>query len=149
FHTSLIVATVALGVGLGSPLAGFLSGGKVELGMVPLGCVGMMLATTGAALAIEENAALVAALIVIGFFSGFYMVPLYTLLQHRAPRQSKADLIATSNFINVTGAIAASLLFGALVYLSQLLGVTPRLDVEDVASGRVTDVIFTNPRGEE
>ena len=28
---------VALGIGLGSPLAGFLSGGKVELGLVPLG----------------------------------------------------------------------------------------------------------------
>ncbi len=139
-RTSLIVATVALGVGLGSPLAGFLSGGKVELGMVPVGCLGMMLATTGAALAIEHNLALVAALIVIGFFSGFYMVPLYTLLQHRAPKQSKADLIATSNFINVTGAISASLLFGALVFVSQATGFTPKLDVKDVASGKVVKV---------
>src|SRR5262249_48640951 len=42
--TSLIVATVALGVGLGSPLAGYLSGGKIELGLVPLGCLGMIVA---------------------------------------------------------------------------------------------------------
>jgi MFS family permease len=140
FHTSLIVATVALGVGLGSPLAGYLSGGKIELGMVPLGCLGMMFATTGAALAIEHNAALVAALVVIGFFSGFYMVPLYTLLQHRAPKQSKADMIATSNFINVTGAIAASLLFGALVYLSQATGFTPRIAATDVATGTVVSI---------
>src|SRR5215475_7298279 len=41
-RTSLVVACVALGVGLGSPLAGYLSGGKIELGMVPLACVGMM-----------------------------------------------------------------------------------------------------------
>src|SRR5262249_8704064 len=61
FKTSLIVATVALGVGLGAPLAGYLSGGKVELGMVPLGCVGMIIATVIAAFAIEHTIALVVA----------------------------------------------------------------------------------------
>src|ERR1019366_6720288 len=74
-QTSLIVATVALGVGLGSPLAGYLSGGKVELGLVPVGCLGMIAATTICALAINHTAVLVVALIIIGFFSGFYMVP--------------------------------------------------------------------------
>src|SRR5215831_6625367 len=116
FKTSLVVATVALGVGLGSPLAGFLSGGKVELGLVPLGAVGMTAALLAAAAAIFWTGGLVAMLILIGFFSGFYIVPLYTLLQHRAPKTSKGDLIATSNFINVTGAIAASLLFFVLVF---------------------------------
>src|SRR4051812_39828060 len=91
-RTSFIVATVALGVGLGSPLAGYLSGGKVELGLVPLGCLGMIAATLTAGLAIDQTPVLVTALIVIGFFSGFYMVPLYTLLQHRAPKTSKGDL---------------------------------------------------------
>jgi hypothetical protein len=66
--------------------------------------------------------ALVVCLIAVGFFSGFYIVPLYTLLQHRAPKTSKGDLIATSNFINVTGAIAASLLFFALVQLAEWMG---------------------------
>src|SRR5207249_11972957 len=47
--TSLIVGMVALGIGLGSPLVGFLSGGKVELGMVPVGAVGMVLAALTAA----------------------------------------------------------------------------------------------------
>src|SRR5882724_2970806 len=44
WRTSLIVATVALGVFVGSPLAGYLSGGKIELGLVPLGAIGMALA---------------------------------------------------------------------------------------------------------
>jgi MFS family permease len=135
--TSLVVATVALGVGFGSPLAGYLSGGKVELGLVPLGCVGMILATLSAGLAIEHTVVLVAALVVIGFFSGFYMVPLYTLLQHRAPSTSKGDLVATSNFINVTGAIAATLLFSVLVQLSQLSGLAPEVAVTDVVAGRL------------
>src|SRR5204862_4335428 len=89
FETSVVVATVALGVGLGSPLAGWLSGGKIELGLVPLGAVGMMMATLVAALTLAEVPALIACLVLIGVFSGFYIVPLYTLLQHRAPKTSK------------------------------------------------------------
>jgi MFS family permease len=135
-HTSLVVATVALGVGLGSPLAGWLSGGKIELGLVPLGCLGMISACLLAAAEIEHTAPLVVALIVIGFFSGFYMVPLYTLLQHRAPKASKGDLVATSNFINVTGAILASVLFRLLVTASQYLNFTPTIPVQDeIAAG--------------
>jgi MFS family permease len=131
FKTSLVVATVALGVGLGSPLAGYLSGGKVELGLVPLGTVGMILALLAAAFAIFWTSSLIAMLVLIGFFSGFYIVPLYTLLQHRAPKTSKGDLIATSNFINVTGGIAASLVFYLLVGAAHLSGLTPRLTVQD------------------
>src|SRR5262249_44724815 len=101
FHISLVVATVALGVGLGAPFAGFLSGGKVELGLVPLGTLGMALALLLSGLTMHWEIALIVTLVLIGFFSGFYMVPLYSLLQHRAPKTSKGDLIATSNFINV------------------------------------------------
>src|SRR5262249_35331401 len=135
FKTSLVVATVALGVGLGSPLAGYLSGGKVELGLVPLGTVGMIVALLAAAVAIFSTSSLVAMLVLIGFFSGFYIVPLYTLLQHRAPKTSKGDLIATSNFINVTGGIAASMVFYLLVLGSQATGLTPLVKQEDITEG--------------
>jgi MFS family permease len=131
WHTSLVVGVVMLGVGLGSPLAGFLSGGKVELGLVPLGTVGMITALLIAAATIFWDFGLVALLILIGFFSGFYIIPLYTLLQLRAPKTSKGDLIATSNFINVTGAIAASLLFFLLVYAAQSVGLVPLVPQED------------------
>ena len=136
FQTSLIVATGALGVGLGAPLAGYLSGGKVELGLVPLGCLGMIAATILAGFQINHTLTLVVALVIIGFFSGFYMVPLYTLLQHRAPKASKGDLVATSNFINVVGAMAASLLFFLLVQGSRLTGFSPAVgQIDRVAVG--------------
>ena len=64
--------------------------------------------------------------ILIGFFTGFYLVPLFTLLQHRAPKTSKGDMIATSNFINVTGAILASVLFFAVVAGSKKAGFLDR-----------------------
>jgi len=103
----------------------------------------MIFALVVSALAIEHTAILVAALIIIGFFSGFYMVPLYTLLQHRAPKKSKGELVATSNFVNVTGAIAASLLFGVLVWLGQRTNITPEVPVTDnVAVGKIKEIDF-------
>src|SRR5690606_2166282 len=51
--TSIVVGTVALGIGLGSPLAGYLSGRKVELGLIPLGAVGMVLSCVFAAWTID------------------------------------------------------------------------------------------------
>jgi MFS family permease len=141
-HTSIIVGMVALGIGLGSPLVGFLSGGKVELGLVPVGAVGMILATVVAAAFLSWVEGLIVCIIGIGFFTGFYIVPLFTLLQHRAPKASKGDVIATSNFINVTGAIAASLLFFLLVWAAEHLGLAPELSQKEKARGTLVDVQY-------
>jgi MFS family permease len=145
--TSLIVGTVALGIGLGSPMAGFLSGGKVELGLVPFGGLGMILALSLAALLLDFTSALVVCLILVGFFTSFYLVPMFTLLQHRAPKQSKGDLLATSNVINVTGAIVASLLFKGLVLGAAYTGMTPPSDVPvEVARGVLQDPTYDNEK---
>jgi MFS family permease len=146
FKTSLVVATVALGVGVGSYIAGMVSGGKVELGLVPLGSVGMAVATLLAAFTLFYLPGLVVMLVLIGFFSGFYIVPLYTLLQHRAPKASKGDLIATSNFVNVTGAIAASLLFFVLVFAVERLGIAPLAEQQDKFEGELTKLIYRHGR---
>jgi MFS family permease/1-acyl-sn-glycerol-3-phosphate acyltransferase len=137
-HTSIIVGVVALGVGLGSPLAGFLSGGKVELGLVPLGAVGMIFSLVLVAFTLDNETALVSGLISIGFFTGFYIVPMFTLLQHRAPKASKGDLLATSNFVNVVGAIGASVLFKGLVLLAGWVGITQSVQPVVVARGILT-----------
>jgi MFS family permease len=137
WDTSLVVGVVALGVGFGSPLAGFLSGGKVELGLVPLGAVGMMLSLVFVAFTVDTITALIACLIAIGFFTGFYIVPMFTLLQHRAPKASKGDLLATSNFINVLGAMTASVLFEVLVLVAAWSGITAPVPLEERARGEL------------
>ncbi len=135
--TSEVVGMVALGIGLGSPLVGFLSGGKVELGLVPVGALGMIAATLIAAFALDHLPALVVCITLIGFFTGFYIVPLFTLLQHRAAKTSKGDAIATSNFINVTGAIVSSVLFFLLVAAAHVSGITPRIEQKDRFEGQL------------
>ncbi len=131
--TSVIVGMVAFGIGVGSPLVGYLSGGKVELGLIPVGAAGMIVATSCAALWLDFIPGLIACIVAIGFFTGFYLVPLFTLLQHRAPKASKGDAVATSNFINVIGAIVASLVFFGVDQVAQVTGFAPRLDQKDLA----------------
>jgi MFS family permease len=145
--TSVVVGTVALGVGLGSPLAGYLSGRKVELGLIPIGATGMILGCVLAGFSLGYIPGLVACTILIGVCTGFYLVPLFTLLQYRAPKASKGDMVATSNFINVTGATAASVLFIGLVDLAEWTEFIPRLEQTDrVAEGRLDDLAMLRGR---
>jgi len=123
FRIALLIALVGLGVGLGSPLAGYLSGNKVELGLVPIGATFLALITAvlaGLNLFLPVNApaqrtaAMVVCLVLIGMAASLYIVPLYTLLQHRAPKDSKGNLVATSNFVNV---LAGGLLAVGVFYV--------------------------------
>jgi len=134
--TSAVVGTVALGIGLGSPLAGWLSGKRIELRLVLVGAAGMIAFLLGAAYFMDRVPALVVCIVGIGFFTGFYIVPLFTLLQHKAPKASKGEMIATSNFVNVTGAIAASLLFFGVVLIAQRTGLAPEVkDRQSLGTG--------------
>ncbi len=137
--TSAVVGTVALGIGLGSPLAGWLSGRRVELRLVSLGAAGMILAALAGAYFIDDLPRLVWCIVAMGFCTGFYIVPLFTLLQHKAPKASKGDVIATSNFVNISGAIAASLLFFLVVFAAQRTGLAPEVtNREQLGEGQLT-----------
>ncbi|MBX9581820.1 MAG: MFS transporter [Gemmataceae bacterium] len=139
--TSVVVGCVALGIGLGSPLAGWLSGRRIALGLVKFGAAGMVLACLAAGYFVGRVGPLVGCIAAIGFFTGFYIVPLFTLLQHEAPRASKGEMIATSNFVNVTGAILASLLFYGVVEVAERTGLTPAVaDRREVAAGTLRAV---------
>jgi MFS family permease len=145
--TSLVVGTTALGVSLGGLLAGFFSGGKVELGLVPLGALGMIGATVIAAVSLFFLPGLIVCIILIGFFAGFYTLPMFALMQHRAPKTSIGDAIATSNLINVLGATLASFLFFILVLAAERTGLAPSLSQNEVvARGELRELTRKNGR---
>src|SRR5207244_12639176 len=100
-RVAILIALIALGIGIGSPLAGALSGNKVELGLVPIGAVFLILFTGLMAVAIQWKWPTRLCLVMVGVAASFYIVPLYTLLQHRAPKDSKGNLVATSILFNV------------------------------------------------
>jgi acyl-[acyl-carrier-protein]-phospholipid O-acyltransferase/long-chain-fatty-acid--[acyl-carrier-protein] ligase len=125
-RVALLFAMVGLGVGLGSVLAGYLSGHRIELGLVPVGALVIIVCTVLPGLPWDAPALVGSPLFGIGCGAGFYLVPLYTQLQHRAPKESKGNVVAASNFLNVVGGIVAVAVFYALAFAFEwMLGPAP------------------------
>jgi acyl-[acyl-carrier-protein]-phospholipid O-acyltransferase/long-chain-fatty-acid--[acyl-carrier-protein] ligase len=118
---AVLVALIGLGVGIGCSLAGQVSGNRLELGLLPVCVFSLVILTLLLAMVVGREAATVVALIAIGIAAGLYIVPMYTLLQHRAPKESKGAMVATSNFLNVTGGLVAVIVFYFVTFALQVL----------------------------
>jgi acyl-[acyl-carrier-protein]-phospholipid O-acyltransferase/long-chain-fatty-acid--[acyl-carrier-protein] ligase len=118
----LLTACAAVGIGLGSLVAGRLSGDKVELGLAPIGSIGMGVFAIVLSRCTHSFWAAAFNLAVVGFFGGLFAVPLNALLQQRSGGQEKGRLMATNNFLNMVAILFAS---GALWLCSDGLGLTP------------------------
>lgn len=116
-RVSMLFVLVGIGVGAGSLAAGFLSGHRVELGLLPIGGLLIIGGTLLPAITLNSGKLFAFCLFLIGLGAGFYLVPMYTLLQQRAPKESKGNVIAASNFINVTGGVLSVLVFFAVAGL--------------------------------
>jgi 1-acyl-sn-glycerol-3-phosphate acyltransferase len=128
------LAVFSIGVGVGSLLCEKLSARTVEIGLVPLGAFGMSACIVHLAFApaIAANGLDVAGFMArpgawrivldlagIGLFSGFFVVPLFALIQSRTPRGELSRVIAGMNIQNAVFIVAAAL---GGVALQQLLG---------------------------
>jgi acyl-[acyl-carrier-protein]-phospholipid O-acyltransferase/long-chain-fatty-acid--[acyl-carrier-protein] ligase len=108
---SYLQAAVGIGIGVGSLLAGYLSFGEIEYGLVPLGALGMtifglLVSRPGLGLwQVRSELAL------LGFFGGFYAVPLNALIQHRPIAEHKGGIIAASNLLSFVGIFFAAGLY--------------------------------------
>lgn len=112
---------LGVGIGLGSVAAGYLSGGKIEYGLVPLGALGM---TVFAALLGQPAlgyATVVTLISLLAFSTGFYRVPIDALIQHRPERGNKGGVIATSAFLSW---VAIALAAGGYFLVTRLFGLT-------------------------
>ncbi len=120
----LLVAMV-FGVGLGSVLAGIWSGGKVELGILPLGAgiitiSALMLFTVRGELVTSDDhwtAMHVWAclwLFTLGLGAGLFDVPLTAYMQHRSPHKTRGKILAASNFITFCGMLGTAAVFAYL-----------------------------------
>lgn len=133
---TLMLVDFAAAVGLGSLLCERLSGRKVEIGLVPFGSLGLTVFAVDLALASPAAPATQALtvreflvqphawrilidLFGIGLFGGFYVVPLYAMVQERAPAQKLSRVIAANSILNALFMVAAAA-FGALVLAAGL-----------------------------
>lgn len=123
----LLLTLFSVGIGTGSLLCERLSGRKVEIGLVPLGALGLSLFALDIYFAQTRPSAgplldmmsflgqpgsyrVVADLLLMGLFGGFYIVPLYALLQSTAPVHEQARVIAANNIVNALFVVLASAL---------------------------------------
>ena len=122
---TLLLVAFSAGVGLGSLLCERLSGRKVEIGLVPFGSIGLTVFAVDLYFATPESvsgSALSAAefirqpgswrvlldLGLIGVFGGFFIVPLYALVQQRSRREVMSRVIGANSILNAVFMVAAA-----------------------------------------
>ena len=122
---TLLLAVFSLGIGAGSLLCERLSGGQVEIGLVPLGSIGLTVfgidlfwAAPGLASETGLNAAAFLAEVahhrvlwdlgLMGVSGGLFIVPLYALVQSRAAPAHRSRVIAGNNILNALFMVAAA-----------------------------------------
>lgn len=121
--TLYLMSAMAVGIGLGSVAAGYLSGRKIEYGLIPLGSIGMTgfgLVLGTASLSVGGTVAMLAA---HGFFAGFFVVPIAALIQHRPGSARKGAVLGAANLLSFVGIFLAA---GAYAAAVKLAGLTPK-----------------------
>ena len=105
---------LVIGVGIGSVLAGWLSNGRVELGMVPFGTLLMGLACILLYFCSDSPTMTGAMLIMIGLGGGLFNVPLNAYIQERSPHEKLGAILAAIQQLTAVGMLFVSGLFWML-----------------------------------
>lgn len=132
---ALLLCSFTIGVAIGSLACERLSGGRIELGLVPLGAAGLTYAGIALSLiggnltplaevglgtfwATPGAKAFLFHLALIGIFGGLYIVPLYAMIQERTDKKLRARVIAVTNIMNSLFMVISAVL--GIVFLSVL-----------------------------
>jgi len=146
---TMLLAFFMIGIGLGSMLCNVLSGQKLEIGLVPFGSIGLTIfgidlffakpdviaATLMSATEFLQQPYSTRVLVdisLIGVFGGFYIVPLFALVQQRSDPTHLSRVIAGNNVLNalfmVMSSVMAIVLVNAGVSTATILLVTAILN---------------------
>jgi len=141
---ALLKGGILLGVGLGAILAGKLSEEKAELGLVPLGSLGLAVFASLLALgpwfpADSRLPVVVAGHLLLGISGGLYLVPLNTFLQQHAEPAARGRIIAAANVLCF---LAASLAGGILYLLRGPLAVRPDIVLVTAGAGTLAATAY-------
>lgn len=132
---NLMLTLFSIGIGLGSLSCARLSHVRLELGLVLFGAAGMTLFGTVLAvltfghhqgpllglvtfLAQPRAHAVCLCIFALGFFGGFFSVPLYTWLQTASSEAFRAQAVAANNIVNGLFMVAAAVASAVLIWLS-------------------------------
>jgi 1-acyl-sn-glycerol-3-phosphate acyltransferase len=129
---SLLLVVFSVGIAIGSLLCEMLSKRHVEIGLVPLGAIGMSVfaidlyfasrglapsseLTLSAFVGMHAHWRVMIDLSLLSLFAGLYSVPMYALIQLRSQPSHRARIIAANNILNALFMIVSSVGVGALL----------------------------------
>ena len=135
---SLLLTFFSVGIGVGSLLCRRIGGSEVNIKMVPVGAIGLTLFAfylalslayvperTGAMLNVNDmfNHGMVyyhvmLAVTLLGISGGFYIVPLYAMMQAYSPRSHRARVVAANNILNAVFMVSSAIF--SIIILSVL-----------------------------
>ena len=154
----LLLTMFSLGIGAGSLLCEKLSGRKVEIGLVPFGSIGLSLfgidlylaslgyhaagSVDAYAMAMQPGAwRIIFDVIMIGVFGGFFIVPLFAMIQLRADPQHLSRTIAGMNILNALFMVVATGV--AILLLKQGFSIPELFLATAIMNGVVAVYIFS------
>ena len=135
---TLILTVFSVGIALGSMLCEKLSGRKVEIGLVPFGSFGLTVFglllwwhSGGFPQNVQANDWLAVLsygqawwvlfdILGLGVFGGFYIVPLYALIQSRTAENERARVIAANNILNALFMVVSAIVSILLLSVAKL-----------------------------
>src|SRR5690349_3391149 len=156
---TLLLALFSIGIGVGCMLCERLSGGAVELGLVPFGAFGLTVfaldlawatsVAAGAPNTIDVGTFLTSgahwhvaiALMLIGVFGGFFIVPLLAFVQQRADPRHLSRVIAANNVVSAAFMVTAAI--GGVALRKSGLSIPQLFLVTAVMNAAVSIYIFT------
>ncbi len=126
---SLLLTLFSVGIGVGSLLCRRIGGSEVNLKMVPMGAIGLTVFAfyLAASLAFvpQQNGVMLGlndifsqglsyyhvmlAVTLLGISGGFYIVPLYAMMQAFSPRSHRARVVAANNILNAVFMVSSAL----------------------------------------
>ncbi len=126
---SLLLTFFSVGIGIGSLLCRRIGGTEVNLKMVPIGTIGLTvfalyLAASLAFVPIRTGELLhladvfqqgwsyyhvMLAVTLLGISGGFYIVPLYAMMQAYSPRSHRARVVAANNILNAVFMVSSAI----------------------------------------
>ena len=128
----LLMATFSIGIGLGSFACSILSSGRVEVGVMPFGALGMSyftwqlsntvlpasneLRTLAELMSLTGSWMMVFNLTMIAFSAGLFIVPLYAFMQTRSDESTRSRIIAVNNIINSIFMVTAGIMSAVMLY---------------------------------
>ena len=98
----------ALGIGMGSIIAGKISGKIVELGLVPLAGIGLSGMLFLLDLSSSNFLFCIPIVVILGILGGMFEIPLDSYIQVASPSQYRGQIVAATNFFSFFGVLVAS-----------------------------------------